>query len=188
MDRDFGLSEEQRQVVAAVRHWVAEKAGPESAGFEEKKEFPRDLFRQLGEMGLAGISYDERYGGGGQPYLTYLLVLEEIATGFLSLAVTVSVHHLAASGIHAFGSDDLQQAYLPRLFSADWLGAYALSEASSGSDAASLRTRAERTPAGYVLDGSKRFITPGGEAELYKVMARNGGGGPEGVAPFAIQR
>ncbi len=188
MDRDFGLTDDQREIVAAVREWVADKAGPSSAGYEEKKEFPRDLFRQLGEMGLAGIPYDERHGGGGQPYLTYLLVLEEIATGFLSLAVSLSVHHLSASGIHNFGSDELKEKYLPRLFSAEWLGAYALSEASSGSDAASLRTRAERTAGGYVLNGSKRFITHGGEAELYLVMARTAEDGPKGISAFAIER
>src|SRR5438034_11836663 len=142
--RDFGLTEDQRDVVAAVREFVGERAAPAAAGYEEKKEFPRDLFRQLGEMGLCGIPYAERFGGAGQPFLTYLAVLEEIATGFLSLAITLSVHHLSASGIHDFGSDQLKDRYLSRLFSAEWLGAYALSEASSGSDAASLRTRAER--------------------------------------------
>jgi alkylation response protein AidB-like acyl-CoA dehydrogenase len=188
VERDFGLSDEQSDVVGAVREWVGERAGPSSAGYEEKHEFPRDLFRHLGEMGLAGIPYEERFGGGGQSYLTYLLVLEEIATGFLSLAVTMSVHHLAASGIHDFGSDHLKETYLPRLFSAEWLGAYALSEASSGSDAASLRTRADRVDGDYRLTGSKRFITHGGEAEFYLVMARTGEEGPKGISAFAVER
>ncbi len=188
MDRDFGLTDDQRDVVAAVRTWVGERAGPASSGYEEKHEFPRDLFRQIGEMGLAGIPYEERFGGGGQSFLTYLLVLEEIATGFLSLAVTLSVHHLASFGIHQFGSEELKQRYLPRLFSAEWLGAYALSEASSGSDAASLRTRADRSETGFRLTGSKRFITHGGEAELYLVMARTGEDGPRGISAFAVER
>src|SRR5438093_11314041 len=188
VDRDFGLTDDQREIVGIVREWVRDKAGPASAGYEEKKEFPRDLFRQLGEMGLGGIPYEERYGGGGQPYLTYLAVLEEIATGFLSLAVTMSVHHLSASGIHDFGSDALKERYLPRLFSAEWLGAYALSEASSGSDAASLQTRAERTDAAYRLTGSKRFISHAGEAEAYLVMARTGAEGPEGISAFLVEK
>src|SRR5205809_3369499 len=71
VDRDFGLTEDQREIVGAVREWVAERAAPAAADFEEKKEFPRDLFAQLGEMGLTGIPYEERFGGGGQPYLTY---------------------------------------------------------------------------------------------------------------------
>jgi alkylation response protein AidB-like acyl-CoA dehydrogenase len=190
VDRDFGLSDDQREIVGAVRDLVAERVAPTIGGFEERAEFPRGLFSDLGGMGLTGITYDERYGGGGQSYLTYASVLEELATGSLSLAVTLSVHHLSASGIAWFGSQDLKDRYLPRLFSGEWLGAYALSEASSGSDAASLRCRAE--PAldggGYVLDGSKRFITHAGEAEFYLVMARTGGEGPKGISAFAIER
>ena len=188
MDRDFGLSPDQREIVGAVRGFVRERAGPASAGYEEKKEFPRDLFRQLGGMGLGGIPYDERYGGGGQDFLTYVVVLEEIATGFLSLAVTLSVHHLATFGVVGYGSEDLRARYLPRLTSCEWLGAYALSEAASGSDAASLRTRAERSGESYVLNGTKRFITHGGEADLYLVMARTGPEGPKGISAFAVER
>ncbi|TMK84178.1 MAG: acyl-CoA dehydrogenase [Actinobacteria bacterium] len=188
MHRDFGLSEDQREIVAAVREFVSEKAAPAASGYEEKHEFPRDLFRALGEMGLCGIPYDERYGGAGQPFLTYLVVLEELASGFCSLAVSLSVHHLSGFGIHRFGSDALKEKYLPRLFSGDWLGAYALSEAGSGSDAAALRTRAGRTDGSYRLTGTKRFISSAGEAELYLVMARSGGEGPKGISSFAVER
>src|SRR5947209_5163085 len=188
MDRDFGLSQDQRDVVATVREFVAARVAPTAAGYEEKGQFPRELFRELGEMGLCGIPYSERYGGGGESFLTYLTVLEELATGFLSLAVALSVHHLSASGVHGFGSEELKQTSLPRLFSGEWLGAYALSEASSGSDAASLRCRAEREGDSYRLTGTKRFITHAGEAEFYLVMARTGGEGPKGVSAFAVER
>jgi alkylation response protein AidB-like acyl-CoA dehydrogenase len=189
VDRDFGLTEEQREIVGAVREFVARRAGPAAQDYEQKEQFPRDLFRQLGEMGLAGIPYDERYGGGGQPFLTYLAVLEEIASGFLSLAIGISVHHLSAFGVHDFGSEHLKARYLPQLFSGEWLGAYALSEAASGSDAASLRTRAERRGDGpYRLTGSKRFISHGGEAEFYLVMARTGAEGPRGISAFAVEQ
>jgi alkylation response protein AidB-like acyl-CoA dehydrogenase len=188
VDRDFGLSEDGRELVGLVRTWVRERVVPSAPSYEEKKEFPRELFRQLGDLGLAGIPYDERFGGGGQPYLTYLAVLEEIATGSLPLAVTLSVHHLCAFGIHAFGSEDLKERYLPGLFAGERLGAYALSEAASGSDAASLQTRAERTHAGYALSGTKRFITHAGEAEVYLVMARTGGHGPSGISAFAVDK
>jgi alkylation response protein AidB-like acyl-CoA dehydrogenase len=186
--RDFGLSEEQREIVGAVREFVANEAAPAAAGFEERKEFPRALFRRLGEMGLCGIPYDEQHGGGGQPFLTYLVVLEEVAGGFLSLALGLSVHHLSAFGVHAFGSEELKKTYLPRLFSGEWLGAYALSEASSGSDAAALRTRAERDGSAYRLTGSKRFISHAGEADFYLVMARTGGEGARGVSAFAVEK
>jgi alkylation response protein AidB-like acyl-CoA dehydrogenase len=188
VDRDFGLSEDGRELVRLVRTWVRDRVVPSVASYEEKKEFPRDLFRQLGEMGLAGIPYDERYEGGGQPYLNYLAVLEEVGTGSLPLAVTLSVHHLCAFGIEGYGSEGLKERYLPRLFSGDWLGAYALSEASSGSDAASLRTRAERRADGYVLAGSKRFVTHAGEAEVYLVMARTGPEGPAGISAFVVEK
>jgi alkylation response protein AidB-like acyl-CoA dehydrogenase len=188
MHRDVGLSEDQQQIVGAVREFVTDRVEPAAAGYEEKKEFPRELFRQLGEMGLAGIPYEERFGGAGQPFLTYLAVLEEIATGFLSLAITLSVHHLSAFGVHRFGSDGLKQRYLPRLFSAEWLGAYALSEASSGSDAAALRTRAPHDGDTYRLTGTKRFISSAGEAEFYLVMARTGDEGPKGISAFAVER
>ena len=188
MHRDFGLNDEQREVLGAVREFVADRAAPAAAGFEEKHEFPRDLFRQLGELGLCGIPYEERFGGVGQPFLTYLLVLEEIASGFVSLALSLSVHHLSAFGIHGFGSEALKTRYLPRLFSGEWLGAYALSEAGSGSDAASLSTRAERSGDGYRMTGTKRFISSAGEAELYLVMARTGGEGPKGISAFAVEK
>src|SRR2546429_1523593 len=134
MDRDFGLPDDVRELVGLARTWAEDRAAPSAASYEEKKEFPRELFRQLGEMGLAGIPYDERYGGGGQSFLAYLAVVEEIAHAYLALAVGLSVHHLCAFGIHQFGSDGLKQRYLPRLFSGEWLGAYPLSHASFGTD------------------------------------------------------
>ena len=188
MDRDHGLSDDQREIVGLVRGWVGGVLRPAIEGYEEKGEFPRDLFRDLGEMGLGGIPWEERYGGGGQPFLTYLAVLEEVATGSLSLAVGLSVHHLATFGIHEYGSDALKETYLPRLCSAEWLGAYALSEAGSGSDAAALATKAEREGEDWRLMGTKRFITHGGEAECYLVMARTGGEGPRGISAFVLEK
>jgi alkylation response protein AidB-like acyl-CoA dehydrogenase len=188
VDRDFGLSEEQREIVGLVREFVAERVLPNASGHEEKEEFPREEFRQLGEMGLGGIPYSEKHGGGEQPFLTYVAVLEELAMGHMALAVGLSVHHLSAFGVHEYGSDDLKERYLPRLFSGEWLGAYALSEAASGSDAAALRTRAERDGSSYRLTGSKRFISHGGEADFYLVMARTGDETPKGISAFAVEK
>jgi alkylation response protein AidB-like acyl-CoA dehydrogenase len=188
VDRDFGLGQDQRDVIAAVRSFVADRITPSAAGYEDRKEFPRDLFRGLCDLGLGGIPYDERYGGGGQGMLTYLAVLEEVATGSLSLAVGLSVHHLSAYGIHEFASDGLKEKYLPKLFSGEWLGAYALSEATSGSDAAALRSRADRDGDGWRLTGTKRFISHAGEAECYLVMARTGDDSPAGISAFAVER
>ncbi len=188
MDRDFGLSEDERELGGSVRRWADTRAAPSAPSYEEKKQFPRELFSELGEMGLAGIPYDERYGGGGQSYLLYLAVLEEVARGFLALGVGLSVHHLCAFGIHQFGSESLKERYLPRLFSGSALGAYGLTEESSGSDAVSLRTRASLDGDAYVLDGSKRFISHAGEAKVYLVMARTGDEGPAGVSAFVVEK
>ncbi|HEX9824225.1 MAG TPA: acyl-CoA dehydrogenase family protein, partial [Actinomycetota bacterium] len=188
MDRDFGLDADQREIVGLVRTYVADRIRPAIEGYEEKGEFPFDLFRGLADMGLGGIPFDESYGGAAQPYLTYLSVLEEVATGSLSLAVGLSVHHLAAFGVHEFGSEELKAKYLPRLFSGEWLGAYGLTEASSGSDAAALRTRAVRAGDGWRLDGSKRFISHAGEAEYYLVMARTGDDSPRGISAFVVEK
>jgi alkylation response protein AidB-like acyl-CoA dehydrogenase len=188
VERDFGLTPEQRQVIGAVRSFVTDRVRPQIADFEARKEFPRDLFGALCQMGLGGIMYSEKYGGGEQSFLTYLAVLEEVANGGASLAAGLSVHHLSAFGIHEFGSDQLKEKYLPKLFSGEFLGAYALSEAGSGSDAAALRTQAKRDNGGYVLNGSKRFISQAGEAEFYLVMARTGDDSPKGISAFAVEK
>jgi alkylation response protein AidB-like acyl-CoA dehydrogenase len=188
MDGDFGLSDEQREIVSLVRRFVTDRVAPAAPAYEEKGEFPRDMFRQLCEMGLGGVPFREKYGGGGQSMLTYLAALEEVAAGHIALAVGLSVHHLSANGVHEYGSDDLKERYLPRLFSGEWLGAYALSEAAAGSDAASLRTRAERDDDSYLLTGAKRFISHAGEAEYYLVMARTGAPGPEGISAFVVEK
>jgi len=188
VDRDFGLTSDERELAGLARRWADERAAPSAASYEEKKEFPRELFRELGEMGLAGIPYEERFGGGAQSFVAYLAVLEEIARAYLSLGIAVSVHHLAAFGIHEFGSDDLKQRYLPRMFNGEHLGAYGLSEPESGSDAASLKTRAEKTANGYRLTGSKRFITHAGEADVYLVMARTGDDSPRGISSFILEK
>jgi alkylation response protein AidB-like acyl-CoA dehydrogenase len=190
MERDFGLSADERDLVALARKWADERAAPAAATCEEERRFPRDLFGELGQMGFGGIPYDERYGGGGQTWLLYLCVVEEVARAFLSLGVGVSVHHLCAFGIHEFGSEELKERYLPDLFAGRHLGAYALTEASSGSDAASLRTRAVRSADGssFRLTGAKRFISHAGEAETYLVMARTGEDGPRGISAFVVER
>jgi alkylation response protein AidB-like acyl-CoA dehydrogenase len=188
MHRDFGLSNDQREIVGLVRQLVADRVAPAAPDHEEKGEFPREEFRLLCEMGMGGIPYSEQHGGGGQTFLTYLAVLEEVAAGHLALAVGLSVHHLAAYGVHEHGSEELQERYLPKLFSGEWLGAYALSEAAAGSDAASLRTRAQRDGDGWALTGSKRFVSHAGEAEYYVVMARTGEEGPDGISAFVVER
>jgi alkylation response protein AidB-like acyl-CoA dehydrogenase len=180
------LDEDQRSLATMVREFASEVAGPMSAGFEAREEDPVPLFAQLSELGLTGIPFPEEYGGGGQPYVTYLLVVEEIARTYLSLAIGLSVHTLCAFAIDHFGSDDQKKESLQRLTAGEWFGAYSLSEPGSGSDAASLTTKATLQRGEYRLSGSKVFCTRGAEADIVLVMARTGGPGPRGISAFLV--
>src|SRR5204862_7342469 len=117
-----GLSADERELVGLVRKWANDRAAPSASRYEEEERFPRDLFRELGAMGFAGIPYDERYGGGGQSSLLYVAVVEEVARAFLSLGVGVSVHHLCAFGIHRFGSGELKERFPPPVVSGEPVG------------------------------------------------------------------
>jgi alkylation response protein AidB-like acyl-CoA dehydrogenase len=182
------LDDDQRALAAMVREFATEVAGPQSLGFETREEDPTPLFRQLAELGLTGISFPEKFGGGGQPYLTYLVVIEEIARAYLALAIGLSVHTLCASAVHSFGTEQQWKEILAPLAAGEWFGAYALSEPGAGSDAASLRTKAIADGGVYRLSGSKVFCTRGAEADVVLVMARTGGDGAGGISAFLVPR
>lgn len=163
---------ESADLIEMVREIVDRDLRPAVAEHEATGRFPRDVFRTLGKAGLLGLTGPKRYGGAGQPYEVYLQVLEEIAAAWMSVAVGVSVHTLACYPLVTFGSEAQRRRWLPELLGGELLGAYSLSEAHAGSDAASLRTRAERVDEGYRLTGSKAWVTHGGEADFYTVFAR----------------
>lgn len=151
-----------------ARNELAERAGQaEAAG-----DFPRDVFRLLGGIGVLGLPYPERDGGGGVPYEVYLQVIEELAATWASVAVGTSVHILSCFGLAAYGTDEQRERWLPEMLAGDLLGAYCLSEAHAGSDPAAMRTRAVRDGDHYVINGAKAWTTHGGEADFYQVMAR----------------
>ena len=164
-------TEESAELLTLVRDLAARELAPRSAEAEATETFPRDVFRLLGEVGILGLPYAEEHGGGGQPYEVYLQVLEEIAAVWSSVGVGVSVHALSCFGLVNFGTPE-QQRWLPDMLGGDLLGAYCLSEAHAGSDPAAMRTRARRDGDDYVLNGAKAWVTHGGEADFYKVMAR----------------
>jgi alkylation response protein AidB-like acyl-CoA dehydrogenase len=189
MPQDLRLtSEVERDLITMVREFSDEVLAPAAPGYEERSEDPVPLYAQLAELGLTGISYPEEHGGGGQPYSTYLLVVEEIARAYLGFAIGLSVHTLCSFAIAEFGSDVLKKDVLARLCSGEWFGAYSLSEPGSGSDAAALTTKAERTAAGYQLSGSKVFCTRGNEADAVLVMARTGDQGAGGISAFIVEK
>lgn len=182
------LDDDQRALVEEVRSFADEVVAPAAAGYEERSEDPEDLYRKLAELGLTGIPYPEEYGGGGQPYETYLLVVEELAHAHLALAIGLSVHTLCSFAVSSFGSDALKKDVLARLCSGEWFGAYSLSEPHSGSDAVALSTKAVRDNGSYRLSGSKVFCTRGNEADCVLMMARTGDEGPKGVTAFIIEK
>ena len=175
-------SAEAEALLELTRDLVQNELAPRAAEFEARSEFPRELFRTLGKAGLLGLAYDEELGGGGQPYEVYLQVLEELARGWLAVGVGVSVHTLSCYPLAAFGTDEQKARWLPEMLGGELLGAYCLSEASSGSDAAALQTRAVRDGDDYVVDGTKAWVTHGGHADFYNLMVRTGGPGPKGIS------
>ncbi|MBF4137600.1 acyl-CoA dehydrogenase family protein [Streptomyces albidoflavus] len=179
-------TEEARDLISLVREMVRRDIAPATAEEEEAGRFPRETFTRLSASGLLGLPYPVEYGGGDQPYEVYLQVLEELAAARLTVGLGVSVHTLACHALAAFGTDEQRAAHLPAMTGGGLLGAYGLSEPAAGSDAASLRTRARRDGDEWVIDGSKAWITHGGIADFYTVMARTGEDGPRGITAFLV--
>jgi alkylation response protein AidB-like acyl-CoA dehydrogenase len=148
---------------------------PKASAAERAGEFPREAFRILGRSGLLALPYPEELGGGGQPYQTYLQVVEELAAAWLTVGLGVSVHTLTCYPLAAAGSAEQQQRWLPAMLGGELLGAYCLSEPASGSDAGALRTRAGIADGDYVVNGVKAWISHAGQADFYTLFARTSG-------------
>ncbi|MEV0441396.1 acyl-CoA dehydrogenase family protein [Streptomyces spectabilis] len=179
-------TEEARDLLALVRGLVQREIAPHAADEEAAGRFPRELFALLSDSGLLGLPYDSAFGGGDQPYEVYLQVLEELAAARLTVGLGVSVHSLSCHALAGYGTKEQRAEHLPRMLGGKLLGAYCLSEPSSGSDAASLRTKAVREGDAWVLTGTKAWITHGGIADFYTVLARTGGEGAKGVTAFLV--
>ncbi|MFI8087053.1 acyl-CoA dehydrogenase family protein [Streptomyces sp. NPDC086080] len=179
-------TDEARDLISLVRDIAQREVAPGAAEEEDAGHFPRELFTLLSESGLLGLPYDSAHGGGDQPYEVYLQVLEELAMARLTVGLGVSVHTLACYALAAFGAKEQQAEYLPAMLGGGLLGAYCLSEPASGSDAASLRTKAVRDGDDWVITGTKAWITHGGVADFCTVMARTGEEGPRGITAFLV--
>ncbi|WP_329122955.1 acyl-CoA dehydrogenase family protein [Streptomyces sp. NBC_01353] len=179
-------TEEAGDLFALVREITEREIAPRAAEEEDAGHFPREVFSLLSASGLLGLPYDSDYGGGDQPYAVYLQVLEELAAARLTVGLGVSVHSLSCHALANFGTKDQRAAQLPAMLGGGLLGAYCLSEPASGSDAAALRTKAVRDGDAWVLTGTKAWITHGGIADFYTVMARTGGEGPKGITAFLV--
>lgn len=179
-------TDEARDLISLARDIAQREIAPRAAEEEDAGHFPREIFTLLSRSGLLGLPYDSEYGGGDQPYEVYLQVLEELAAARLTVGLGVSVHSLSCHALANYGTKQQQVEHLPAMLGGGLLGAYCLSEPSSGSDAASLRTKAVRDGDEWVIDGTKAWITHGGIADFYTVMARTGEDGPRGISAFLV--
>jgi alkylation response protein AidB-like acyl-CoA dehydrogenase len=180
---DDGVGE---ALLELTREIAVKELAPQVQEAEERGEFPEAAYRLLGKSGLLSLPFPEEYGGGAQPYETYLQVVEEIATAWPSVGVGVSVHGLTAHVVATNGSDDLRAEWLPRMLSGDWLGAYCLSEPQAGSDVSSIRTRAVRDGDEYVVNGTKQWISNGSCADYYILFARTSDDPKRGLSTFVV--
>ena len=185
---DFELTEEQRQFQALARDFAATKMAPHAAEWDEQQIFPVDVLRELAELGLAGIYVREESGGSGLTRLDAAIIFEELAAACTSTAAYLSIHNMACWMIDSFGTEEQRQRFLPKMLTMEHFASYCLTEPGSGSDAASLRTKAVKGGKSYVLNGTKAFISGGGTSDIYVVMARTGGLGAGGISTFIVEK
>jgi alkylation response protein AidB-like acyl-CoA dehydrogenase len=182
------LNDEQRELRDLVRTLARERVAPRAAEIDASHEFPWDIAELFREQGLFGLLFDEEWGGTGTGTLLSLIAIEEIAKVCATSSLLLAVQELGALGLKLSGTQEQKERYLPRLASGEWLGAYALTEAGSGSDSAAMRTAARREGGDYVLSGGKRFITNAGVATLYTVFAKTDPqAGHEGISAFVVE-
>ncbi|MGW8330635.1 acyl-CoA dehydrogenase family protein [Streptomyces sp. NPDC055897] len=182
------LSKDQLALVEVTLDFAQEQLAPHAIAWDQDKHFPVDVLRRAARLGLAGIYVREESGGSGLTRADGVLVLEVLATGCPSIAGYLSIHNMVAWMIDRYGDQHQRDRWLPGLCSAETLGSYCLTEPGAGSDAAALRTRAEREGDHYVLTGVKQFISGAGASDVYIVMARTGGDGPGGISAFVVER
>ncbi len=188
---DFSLTPEQREIQALAHEFAEAEIVPAAAGWDREHRFPLELFAKLGELGLMGVCVDEEHGGAGADFLSYVLVLEELSRADAGVGVTVAVHTSAATlPIVAFGTEEQKSRFVPPLARGETIGAFALTEPDSGSDAGSLRTTAVPDGDGWRLSGAKQWCTNGSHAGVFVLFARTqvDTEGARGVSAFLLDR
>ncbi|OHR63227.1 acyl-CoA dehydrogenase [Bacillus sp. HMSC76G11] len=183
------FTEEQEMMRKMVRDFAQTEIEPYVAKME-KGEFPREILRKMGSLGLMGIPIPEKYGGAGMDFTSYIIAIHELSKVSATVGVILSVHtSVGTNPILYFGTEEQKMKYIPKLASGEYLGAFCLTEPGSGSDAGSLRTKAVKKDGKYILNGSKVFITNGGEADTYIVFAStNPGAGTRGISAFVVEK
>ncbi len=186
---DFSLTPEQREIQALAREVAEAEIAPHAAAWDRDHTFPHQVFSKLGELGLMGVCVPEELGGAGADFLSYILVLEELSRADAGVGVTVAVHTSAATlPILAFGTEEQRQRFVPELAAGRVIGAFALTEAESGSDAGALRSSAAPDGDGWRISGAKQWITNGSHAGTFLVFVRTDAStdGPRGVSAFLL--
>jgi alkylation response protein AidB-like acyl-CoA dehydrogenase len=182
----FTLTRDQLALVNAVRDFATNELAPHAAEWDETHHFPIDVLREAGQLGLGGIYADERFGGSGLSRSDAVRVFEELAQGDVTIAAYISIHNMVVWMIDRFGNDHQRAEWVTSLTRMDALGSYCLTEPGMGSDAAALRTRAERVGDQYVLNGVKQFTSGAGAAAVYVVMARTAETGSHGISAIVV--
>jgi len=183
---DFALTGEQQAIYDLARAFAEDNLAPKAIEWDETGHFPEDVVRSTRSLGLAGIYVREDVGGSGLGRMEAALVFEALAHGCPSIGSFLSIHNMVAWMIDSFGTEEQRRTFLPKLCSMELIASYCLTEPEAGSDAAALRTKAERDGNQWKLNGSKAFISGGGRSDTYLVMARTGGDGPSGVSAFLV--
>src|SRR5579885_1910378 len=187
---DFALGAEIEMLRETVRGFASDKIAPLAAEIDRSNKFPRELWPQLGALGLLGITVEEEWGGAGLGYLAHCVAMEEISRGSAAVGLSYGAHsNLCVNQLRRNGTDAQKKKYLPKLISGEDVGALAMSEPGSGSDVVSMSTRAEKKGDRYVLNGSKMWITNGPVAETLVVYAKTDpNAGPRGITAFLIEK
>ena len=185
---DFQLTEEQTLIQDMARTFSDNELAPHAEKWDEEKNLDRSVFEKAAELGFMGIYQQEEYGGTGLGRLESALVFEQLARGDISHTAMITIHNMATWMIDRFGSDALRARYVPKLCAAEYIASYCLTEPGSGSDAASLSTKAVRDGDEYVLNGTKTFISGAGWSDIYVVMARTSDDGARGVSTFVVEK
>ncbi len=187
---DFHDTQEQQILRETVRDFARNEIAPHALDWDEKQEFPRPVFTQLGEMGMMGVLVAEEFGGAGLGYPEYAIVIEEISRVDGAIGLSLAAHNsLCTNHIYCMGTEEQKRQYVPGLASGEKLGAWALTEPGSGSDAAGARTRAERRDGGWVLNGAKNFCTHATYGDVYVIMAvTDPDKGTHGISAFVVEK
>lgn len=187
---DFGLGETHDLLRQTLQSFCAQEIAPRAAQIDRENAFPPDLWRKLGELGLHGMTVAEEYGGSAMGYLAHIIAVEEISRASAAVGLSYGAHsNLCVNQIHRNGTEAQKRKYLPKLVSGEWVGALAMSEPEAGSDVVSMKLRAEKKGDRYVLNGSKMWITNGGDADVLVVYAKTDpAAGPRGITAFIVEK